>query len=199
MRFQTPLVLIASLITFVSGEAAGVRSHARDLSIERDTPDLSIEEESHLLKRNPVLPKGKDDTKLHAWIRTDKETVEYDNRHGISHEGLNQMMKDIGGNHVDVVVGNSKGYYQAGLEFSSKDWIKQHPNGDGAAISEYWEPYVTMPQESFQYQGQIDGRKTLNSVHDAATQEIKDHTYNHQTYNCKTYAQNLVKRLNVKA
>ncbi|KAI1462038.1 hypothetical protein F4805DRAFT_453269 [Annulohypoxylon moriforme] len=200
MRFQTPLLLIASLITFVSGEVADVRTHPRDLSVERDTPlDPSAEEEYHLFKRDPVIPKGKDASKLHAWLRTDQETTDYDNRHGISHEGLNQMMKDIGGKHVDVVVGNAHGFQQIGLEFDDPQWIKKYPNGDGAPVAKYSEKYVTMPKETFVYQGQIDGRKTINSMGNIAEQEISGKHYNHQTYNCQTFAVNFVRRLNVKA
>ncbi|KAI2468944.1 hypothetical protein F4781DRAFT_396449 [Annulohypoxylon bovei var. microspora] len=197
MRFQTPLLLIASLITFVSGEAAGTRSHPRDLSVE-NIVDGDIMGHSQRVKRNPVLPPGKDDTKLHVWVRTDKETVTYDSSRGVNHEGLNQMMKDIGGNHVDVVIGNSHGYHEVGLQFANKDWIKKHPNGDGAEIADYWENYITMPQETFEYRGQIDGRKTIASIQAAAKKEISGKTYNHQTYNCKTYALEFVKTLNAK-
>jgi hypothetical protein len=169
MKFQTPLLLLASLFTYVSAEvpSAGTalesRSHPRDFLGGLDnTP-----QDFHLSKRAaPEVPNGKDATKLHVWIRTDERPSTYDDRSGANHEGLNQLMKDTGGRHKDVIVGNSKGYYEYGLMFNDRSW-QTKSNGDGAPVSEYAGKYIEVKggRESFEYKGQVkDGRKTLNSI-----------------------------------
>ncbi|KAH8702955.1 hypothetical protein GQ44DRAFT_778277 [Phaeosphaeriaceae sp. PMI808] len=200
MKFQTPLFLLASLLSFVSAEVTGTgitldaRSHPRDFVGEVN----NALQDFHLSKRAaPKVPSGKDDTKLHVWIRTDERPITYDDRSGATHEGLNQLMKDTGGRHKDVVVGNSKGYYEYGLQFNDKTW-QTKPNGDGAAVSDYAGAYVEVKggHESYEYKGQVkDGRKTLNSISTIAAAEIKGKTYNHISYNCATFAADVVKKL----
>jgi len=112
----------------------------------------------------PTLPAGKDATKLHVWTRLDTRPTEYDDRGGASHDGLNQLMKDTGGRHVDVIVGSpSSGFQQYGLKFAGRDWM-QKPNGDEAEVEPYNEPYKKTAGEGFKYIGQLDGRSTFNSV-----------------------------------
>lgn len=169
MKFSPPLLLLVSLLSYVSAEptAAGstldARLHSRDFVGEaNDALDPAF-----LLKRAaPPVPYGKDDKKLHVWIRTDERPSTYDDRSGATHEGLNQLIKDTGGRHKDVVVGNSKGYYEYGLQFNDKTWLKK-PNGDGAAVSSYDGAYIEVKggHEAFEYKGQVkDGRKTLKSI-----------------------------------
>ncbi|KAF1849700.1 uncharacterized protein K460DRAFT_411531 [Cucurbitaria berberidis CBS 394.84] len=196
MKFQTPLLLLASLLSYVSAEAfdAGpaleARSHPRDFVAEIQDFDLSK-------RAAPPVPSGKDATKLHVWIRTDERPITYDDRSGAKHEGLNQLIKDTGGRHKDVVVGNSKGYFEYGLQFNDKSW-QTKPNGDGAPVSEYDGDYIEVKggHESYEYKGQVkDGRKTLKSIATMAETEIKGKTYNHVSYNCATFATNLAKQL----
>jgi hypothetical protein len=102
MKFQTPLLLLASLLSIVSGEADASRSHVRDFSIEVRDAGVHDDEFANIQKRNPVIPAGKDATKLHVWTRLDTRTTSYDNRGGANHDGLNQLMKDTGGKHVSA-------------------------------------------------------------------------------------------------
>ncbi|OTB04209.1 hypothetical protein M426DRAFT_262431 [Hypoxylon sp. CI-4A] len=209
MKFQTPLLLLTSLISYVSANAGATvaldaRQHPRDFitdvsnNVVREIP---AEEESHLSKRTPTLPGGKDATKLHVWVRTDNRPITYDDRSGARHDGLNQLMKDTGGRHKDVVIGNDDGgFWEYGLQFENSDW-QTKPNGDGAPVDLYAGDYEEVPngQESYQYRGQVgDGRKTLNSIKTIAQNEISGKTYDHATYNCQTFALNLVNLLNVK-
>lgn len=172
----SPLLLLTSLLSIFSteipgaGDALQVRSHARDFSVYsilgQEVSGLS--EVSELSKRAvPSVPQGKDATKLHVWIRTDERPSTFDSRSGASHEGLNQLMKDTGGRHKDVVIGNpTKGYYEYGLQFEDRSWLTK-PNGDGAAVSSYDGPYTEVKggQEMFEYQGQVkDGRKSLKTI-----------------------------------
>ncbi|KAJ5185413.1 hypothetical protein N7472_010253 [Penicillium cf. griseofulvum] len=200
MKFQIPLLLLANAFAYVSAEAAGastaldVRSHARDFVTRASNalPDLDLSK-----RAAPPVPVGKDATRLHVWIRTDERPSTYDDRSGAKHEGLNQLMKDTGGRHKDVVIGNSKGYYEYGLQFNDPSWQKK-PNGDGAAVSDYAGPYVEVKdgRESYEYKGQVrDKRKTLNSISNTARTEISGKVYNHKSYNCGTFAQDLAHAL----
>ncbi|KAE8419476.1 hypothetical protein BDV36DRAFT_133905 [Aspergillus pseudocaelatus] len=200
MKFQIPLLLLANAFTYVLAEAAGagtalnVRSHARDFVTRASDalPDLDLSK-----RAAPPVPAGKDATRLHVWIRTDQRESTYDDRSGAKHEGLNQLMKDTGGRHKDVVIGNGQGYYEYGLQFDNRNWQKK-PNGDGAAVSEYAGPYVEVKggHESYEYKGEVkDKRKTLNSISNTARAEISGKVYDHKSYNCGTFAQNLAHAL----
>ncbi|KAI0404657.1 hypothetical protein F4802DRAFT_597836 [Xylaria palmicola] len=197
MKFQTPLlILLTSLLSYVSADATGTtdldaRQHARDFAAV--VPDIDVRDSDFSKRAAPAVPHGKDATKLHVWIRTDTRPTTYDDRSGASHEGLNQLIKDTGGKHKDVVIGNSKGHWEYGLQFDSRDWTKK-PNGDGAKVSSYGGDYVEVPNghETFEYKGQVkDGRRTFKSIDTIAENEIKGKTYNHRTYNCKTFADHL--------
>ncbi|KAB8253530.1 hypothetical protein BDV32DRAFT_156065 [Aspergillus pseudonomiae] len=200
MKFHVPLLLLANAFTYLLAEAPGagtaldVRSHARDFGTRASNalPDLDLSK-----RAAPPVPAGKDATRLHVWIRTDGRPSTYDDRSGAKHDGLNQLMKDTGGRHKDVVIGNSKGYYEYGLQFNDPSWQKK-PNGDGAAVSEYAGPYVEVKggHESYEYKGEVrDKKKTLNSISNTARTEISGKVYNHQSYNCGTFAQDLVHAL----
>ncbi|KAE8336065.1 hypothetical protein BDV24DRAFT_142538 [Aspergillus arachidicola] len=223
MKFQIPLLLLANAFTYVFAEAAGagtaldVRSHARDFVTRASDslPDLDLSK-----RAAPPVPTDGDATRLHVWIRTDQRPSTYDDRSGARHDGLNQLMKDTGGRHKDVVIGNSKGYYEYGLQFNDPSWQKK-PSGDGAAVSAYAGEYVEVKggQEKYEYKGVVkDKRKTLNSISNTgkkhlpslkhikmafraltmlciARTEISGKVYNHQSYNCGTFAQDLVHAL----
>lgn len=144
MKFRIPLLLLTNVFTYVSAEAAGagtaldVRSHARDFVTRASNALRNLD----LSKRAaPPVPAGKDATRLHIWIRPDERPSTYNDRSGAKHDGLNQLMKDTGGRHKEVVIGNTKGYYEYGLQFNDPNWQKR-PNGDGAAVSDYAGPYV---------------------------------------------------------
>ena len=113
---------------------------------------------------SPSVPAGKDATKVHVWTRLDTRKTTYDNRAGPNHDGLNQLIKDTGGRHVDVVIGNpTKGFNEYGLKFSDPLW-QQKANGDGAAVEVYALPFEPTQGQTFTYQGQLDGRATINTV-----------------------------------
>jgi hypothetical protein len=118
-------------------------------------------------RSHPSVPGGIDAAnKLHVWIRTDARLITYDDRQGANHEGLNQLVKDIGGRHMDVVIGNGKNVYQYGLEFCLADyrWLEV-PNGDGTLVDGYGEEYEPGKGQVLQYIGHVkDGRETLESI-----------------------------------
>ena len=164
MKFQVLFLLATSLASYACGESVDARSHARDFDlddIEIVTRDIPFHE---FQKRDPTLPTGKDATKLHAWIRLDTRTTSFDDRSGANHDGLNQLIKDTGGRHVDVVVGKPGEYNAYGLMMTSGAAWQKKPNGDGVPVVAYGGPYDAAPGEQFTYAGQIDQRKTLKSI-----------------------------------
>lgn len=125
-------------------------------------------EASQIRKRvRHSVPRGTNATnKLHVWLRTDARLITYDDRQGAKHEGLNQLVKDIGGRHRDIVIGNCKTFYQYGLQFCLADyrWLEV-PNGDGISVEGYGEEYKPGKGQVLQYMGHVkDGRRTLESI-----------------------------------
>jgi hypothetical protein len=169
MKFSTPFLLLASLVTFISAEPASAgtaveaRVHARDFVGEAVD---SLDDLQFPKRAAPPVPAGKSAKKLHVWIRTDTRSQTYKDRTGATYEGLNQLIKDTGGKHKDLVVGNSQGYYEYGLGFSGDDW-KKKTNADGAKITDYAGEYVEVTDdkthqsvESYEYMGQVKDKKT---------------------------------------
>ncbi|KAI1261158.1 hypothetical protein F5Y18DRAFT_440696 [Xylariaceae sp. FL1019] len=209
MKIQTPVILLTALFSYVSADTLGLkppnnRYHARDFAdvdSSITTPNQLLDEQQGHHKRVPKLPENRDETKLHVWLRTDTASKNYQ-RKGVNYDGLNQLIHDTGGRHKDVVVGNpTAGYYQYGLQFSDDTW-KTLQNADGANIEAYWGPYYEIRDkkgkllETFVYRGQVgDGRRTLNSIGSFADTVIYGHTYNHATYNCQTFALDLITAL----
>jgi hypothetical protein len=160
MKFTTPIMLLASLFTYASAEAADAgtdisRDHPRDFSPE-------VLSSNHLAARGaPKVPKGGDDKYMHVWVRTDKRPKTYVDSTYKSYDGLDKLMKDTGGQHKDVVVGNSKGYYEYGMGFEGDSWKKNKDGADGAKVKEYsgkWEE-VKDGQEKYEYKGQCKSGK----------------------------------------
>jgi hypothetical protein len=167
MQFRAFTLLVVSLSVLVSGQATDERLHVRDFSPQVRTAlgsDRQLVNVPELTKRNdPTIPAGKDKTKLHVWVRLDTRPTTYDDRMGANHEGLNQLMHDTGGRHVDLVIGNESGFKETGLEFTDSSWLSK-PNGDGAAVESYFTTYAASPGQALTYKGQLDGRMTLNSI-----------------------------------
>ena len=112
----------------------------------------------------PSLPAGADSTKLHVWTRLDTRPTTYEGRSGATHNGLNKLMQDTSGRHVDLVVGSPKsGFNEYGLMFADRTWLKKD-NADGAPVSAYTGTYGKTTGETFEYKGKLDGRSTLKSV-----------------------------------
>ena len=122
----------------------------------------------------PPVPAGKDAARLHVWIRTDERPSTYDDRSGAKHDVLSQLMEDTGGRRKDVVIGNSKGYYDYRLQFNDPSWQKKQ-NSDGAAVSEYAGSYVEVKDrhESYEYKGEVkEKKKILNSIFNTDEQNV---------------------------
>lgn len=180
MRFQPLLLLLVSLINYASGEhhPHDDRSHARDFSLDTSTGhnlhvDTRIEERddtpSLFRRADPVFPPNADTTKLHIWLRLDTRPSTYDDRGGANHEGLNQLMKDTGGRHIDVIVGSRNPktkegtFREYGLMFADPSW-QSKANGDGAPVVAYFGTYDPSPQQEFTYKGEVVGGRNLDGI-----------------------------------
>lgn len=109
------------------------------------------------------LPAGADGTALHMWLRLDTTDAVYDNRAGIDHSNLNQVIKIMGGQHTDVIVGTKSSKKEYGLEFADKSWLKL-PNGDGATIGPYGNTYGKLAGQKVTYVGQLAATITQADV-----------------------------------
>ncbi|KAK6849980.1 hypothetical protein PG995_013813 [Apiospora arundinis] len=216
MRFQTPLlVAIAGLLSIASAEpSVETREHHRDFSVVRSINEARVAEPSwsaaakeerdvfaNILARNPVIPSGKNDKEQHVWTRLDSRPSTYDDRGGAKHDGLNQLMHDTGGRHVDLVIGNPHdGFHEYGLQFLNGDW-QGKPNGDGAHVDVYTGAYVEVKDksgkvvETLTWEGHIGGR--VPRLENLAKSLIKGKTYNHQSFNCKTFADEMKSKLHL--
>ncbi|GAB1310927.1 hypothetical protein MFIFM68171_01137 [Madurella fahalii] len=206
MKFKSLLfLLLTSLISSVLAELSHSGSHARGsiLVVRADAKTTKKKgggkkpPPSSSKNIGPEIPEGKDKTKLHVWVRVEPLGELYDNRHGIDHQGMNNLMIQIGGKHCDVVVGNpSQGFRQLGLLIDEADWMKKKPNGDGATVKVENSAYKKVPDETIQYKGQAAKKvSTLNKAKQIADGVAEGLTYDHQNFNCKTFADQLVAEL----
>lgn len=111
----------------------------------------------------PLVPSGKDVKKFHVWQRLDTITKTYIGKEGASMDELNKLMKDTGGQHVDLVVGNPDKFQAIGLKFKDKSWLKMN-NGDGAPVVVYTETYEEIPGQKLKYLGQVASRMTIGKA-----------------------------------
>lgn len=195
MKFLDLSIAIVSLVGFTIGHP--LLDERKEVSnyhpIEARTDAVSI-------------PAGKDGNALHLWLRLDTTDAVYDNRAGIDHSNLNQVIKDMGGQHTDVIVGTKSSKREYGLLFSDKSWLKM-PNGDGATIEPYGLNYKKLEGQRVTYVGQLAAGTTQADAqaqckfsphrnivcncftdHDAVAAIMSGKKYNHSTFNCKTVA-----------
>ena len=102
----------------------------------------------------PVIPAGAKEG-VHVWRRLDTTEMFYEKK-GVNHDGLNALVKALGGQHVDVVVGGGGSFTEIGLQLN-RGWTNKN-NGDGAGVTAYTEAYTPINNEKFTYIGRLDGR-----------------------------------------
>lgn len=172
MKFQSLFfLLLAGLISSVFAELYDGGSHGGDFARVVRAPTRSSKKTSGKKSQGssskssgPAIPDGKDKSKLHVWTRITPLGEPYDDRGGVDHSGLNSLMESMGGQHCDVVVGNSGNYRQYGLVFGDNAWIKNNPNGDGAAVKVESGGYQAVAGETLNYNGELGKKMTHNKV-----------------------------------
>ena len=108
----------------------------------------------------PRLPVGADPSGHHLFIRLDTVPKAYPPFGGsVDHAGLNKLMADMGGQHVDVVYGSpSKGYRECGLALVDMAWTRTHSNADGYPVDARCRQLLVGGRDEYAYVGQYDGR-----------------------------------------
>ncbi|KAK7216910.1 hypothetical protein V2G26_004913 [Clonostachys chloroleuca] len=141
--------------------------------------------------------------KLHIWMRLDRRPKRFINRRGVRYDGLNYLIRTMGGKHKDIVIGNYKrGFYAYGLFFKDHTW-QQRNNGNGAQLLVGRIPYERVrdkatrrTMEKRDYIGVVKNNDwTIEEIDALARAEIAGKVYHHQRYNCETFALNLANKL----
>src|SRR3569833_737454 len=161
MKFLTFAFLLASVATLTSGlairdDAAAREVLARDTEASGSVPVL-IEIRAGGC---PGIPKNAADDEWHVLLRLDTRSITYVGNTGkdkkpISMDGLNQVIKQMGGRHHDVLVGKKKDTcYVYELVWSGNDW-KDKKDADGAAIMGRQGTYSAISGEKVPYMGSL--------------------------------------------
>src|SRR3569833_601106 len=128
-------------------------------------------EAADLMKRAggcPGLPANADPNLLHVDHRLDKRparAIEGNKEMGITMDNLKQLLKDMYGRHIDVLIGNSKECKSFDLAFKDKTWLNYN-DGDGAPIQARERAYMDLgADQQLQYKGHLPAGTTLAKVH----------------------------------
>ena len=106
----------------------------------------------------PQLPSGVDPNGLHLFTRLNTVPKAYPPFGSVNHAGLNKLMADLGGQHVDVIHGNpDKGYIECGLTLVDMAWTKTHSNADGYPVYARCVPVVHGERDLYTYMGEYEG------------------------------------------
>lgn len=111
------------------------------------------------------LPPGADNTKQHMWIRRNIDIVEVPPEGLIRHDGLNQVIKDIGAKHVEVLYSSPQHKHVIRISLQPLEWRKRFPNGDGADTRVWTRSFKAFwPTDRVQYVGEIDRTVDIRGV-----------------------------------
>ncbi|VUC35466.1 unnamed protein product [Clonostachys rosea] len=155
-----------------------------------------------IVRWNLRVPPGESD-RLHIWMRLDRRPKRFDNRGGVKHDGLNDLIRTMGGKHKDIIIGNYKqGFHAYGLWFKDHTWQGRN-NGNGAELLVGRIPYERVQDKATRrtmerqvYIGVVKNtRWTIEAIEALARAEIAGKVYHHRRYNCETFALNLADRL----
>ena len=181
MKFFAPLTLLALITSVIANPigfpADGDNSFALAVREAGKSPPVTAGKSSGKGSpgpsgsgsgSGPLIPSGGNPKFLHVWERLDQQPVTYGKSDSDKkkHTGLNNKIIELGGKHVDVIVGNpTAGFNEYGLQWNEKVSVAlQNANADGAAISLYNLAYTPVASEKLTYRGVLDGRATQNSV-----------------------------------
>ncbi|MCJ1430653.1 hypothetical protein MMC27_000003 [Xylographa pallens] len=122
---------------------------------------LMINGKAHLSSSGaggPLLPAGLDSSEYHIFSRLNTIPKAYPPFGSVDHAGLNKLMADLGGQHVDVVYGNpSQGYHECGLILVDMAWTKTHSNADGYPVVAQCRELYPGEMDEYTYVGQYSG------------------------------------------
>ncbi|MCJ1326006.1 hypothetical protein MMC10_002669 [Thelotrema lepadinum] len=140
---------------------------------EYDLHDLSIRgsDDSYVTlptspgSRGPYIPKSLDPSKSHMFTRLNTIPKAYSPSDKVNHAGLNKLMADLGGQHVDAVFGNLEGgYKECGMALVDMEWTTTHSNADGYPVFANCHPLHSGPNDEFTYVGSYGGEATVEEL-----------------------------------
>ncbi|MCJ1281798.1 hypothetical protein MMC26_001121 [Xylographa opegraphella] len=106
----------------------------------------------------PHLPAGLDSSAYHMFLRLNTIPKAYPPFGSVDHAGLNELMADLGGQHVDVVYGNPwTGFNECGLVLVDMAWTKTHSNADGYPVMAQCSRLYLRGRDEYTYVGQYSG------------------------------------------
>ena len=111
----------------------------------------------------PHLPAGLDSSEDHMFFRLNAIPKAYPPVGSVDHAGLNKLLTDLAGQHIDVVYGDpSKGYRECGLILVDMAWTKTHPNADGYPVVAQCRELLLGEKDKYTYVGQYSGGSVEN-------------------------------------
>jgi hypothetical protein len=158
----------------------------------------------------PQLPIGANPQGFHLFIRLNTIPKAYPPFGIINHAGLNKLMADLGGQHVDVVYGSPlNGYSECGLALIDAKWTTTHSDADGYPVKAVCRPLIPGERDAYSYVGEYGGGSvkalckcpfSLDAKYFRALLMLflaqallAGKTYDHKVFHCGTFVQQLIK------
>ncbi|MCJ1293580.1 hypothetical protein MMC34_005135 [Xylographa carneopallida] len=124
------------------------------------------------------LPVGLDSSAPHVFFRLNTIPKAYPPFGSVDHAGLNKLMADLSGQHVDVVYGNpSTDYRECGLILVDMAWTKTHSNADGYPVVAQCRELYHGERDEYTYLGQYSGgsvEKICKTVHLSGLEHLSE-------------------------
>ncbi|KLU86043.1 hypothetical protein MAPG_05062 [Magnaporthiopsis poae ATCC 64411] len=215
MQLSTFTIILASLASSIAALPLSSGSEVDVLTV-RDTAIHVSEPVKRAIKPRasssggsgatpPAAPGHIDRSKLQVWLRVDEKPMalrEPTEPHHHAHDKLKRLTTDQGGQHTDVLVGNpSTGWTAYGIEFSHRDWVKNHNNGDGAEVNVYAEEAEAVDggPVRWTFRGTVkDGRIRSGdsaSLKSKAQRLAAGKVYSVSSFNCGSFAQEFINEI----
>ncbi|KAI7909592.1 hypothetical protein M0657_011777 [Pyricularia oryzae] len=119
---MNPFYFILCFITLVSSVAVNPAHHENNLEARTSSGRGSTAQDATLGIPPPL---NVDPKRVQVWIRLDKTIPTedfYKNDQGFTHTALKNLIREAGGQHTDVVVGNKDKWIEYGIFFERGPW-----------------------------------------------------------------------------
>lgn len=119
---MNPFYFILCFITLVSSVAVNPAHHENNLEARTSSGRGSTSQDTTLGIPPPLKV---DPTRVQVWIRLDKTIPTedfYKNDQGFTHTALKNLIREAGGQHTDVVIGNKDHWIEYGIFFERGPW-----------------------------------------------------------------------------
>ena len=128
--------------------------YAREAEFDEEYVSLSSRSEDG----GPLLPRDADPIGFHIFTRLNTIPKAYPPFGNVDHAGLNKLMADLGGQHVDVVYYKpSSGFHECGLFLKDMLWTRTHSNADNYPVIPMCRELQRGERDLYTYVGQYGG------------------------------------------